>query len=156
MMKRKWTMDDRPAKGSEAGFTLIEAMTAMVVLLVGVASVANLMAVAASSNSVGNQTTAAATLASREIERLQAIPYDQLLVGGDVETDSAGFFRDDELPGVGIVHTRWQVIAIGGDNQTRFIRVRSEGTGALSGPRSRAEFTTVRSCTSTTIGCPAP
>ena len=149
-------MTSRTDRGSEAGFTLIEAMTAMVVLLVGVASVANLMAVAASSNSIGNQTTAAAALASREIERLQAVPYDQLAVGGDVEADQGGFFRDDSLPGVGIIHTRWQVVAIGGDNQTRFLRVRSEGTGALSGPRSRAEFTTVRSCTSTTIGCPAP
>jgi pilin/secretion family protein with methylation motif len=141
---------------SEAGFTLIEAMTAMVVLLVGVASVANLMAVAAASNSIANQSTAAASLASRELERLQAIPYDQLAVGGDVDADSAGFFRDDPVPGVGNIHTRWVVVAIGGDNQTRFIRVRSEGTGAMSGPRSRAEFTVIRSCTSTLIGCPAP
>ena len=143
---------------SEAGFTLIEAMTAMVVLLVGVASVANLMAVAAASNSIANQTTAAASIASRELERLQAIPYDQLAVGGDVDVDTGAppFFRDDPIPGVGNIHTRWQVVAIGGDNQTRFIRVRSEGTGSMSGPRSRAEFTVIRSCTSQLIGCPAP
>jgi Tfp pilus assembly protein PilV len=146
-------MDTPVDRRSEAGFTLIEAMTAMVVLLVGVASVANLMAVAASSNSVGNQTTAAAAIASREMERLQALPFDQLAVGGDVQADVApDFVRDDVLPGVGTVHTRWQVTAVSAD--TRFIRVRSEGTGALSGPRSRAEFTTVRSCTVRTIGCP--
>lgn len=145
-----------PAARAEAGFTLVEALVAIVVLLVGVASVANLMLVAASSNTVGNQGTAAATLAGREIERLMAIPYDQLVVGGDLESDVTDFNRDDELPGVGIVHTRWQVVAIGGDNQTRFIRVRSEGTGALTRARSRAEFTSVRSCTSTDIGCPTP
>lgn len=145
-------MDTPADTRSEAGFTLIEAMTAMVVLLVGVASVANLMAVAASSNSVGNQTTAAAAIASREMERLQALPFDQLPVGGDVDADDAGFFTDDDLPGVGTVHTRWQVTTVSAD--TRFIRVRAEGTGALSGPRSRAEFTTVRSCTVRTIGCP--
>lgn len=155
-MKGKQAMNTPADRRSEAGFTLIEAMTAMVVLLVGVASVANLMVVAASSNAVGNQTTAAAAMASREMERLQAIPYDQLAVGGDVENDTAGFFRDESLPGVGNIHTRWQVTPIGGDNQTRFIRVRSEGTGALTGPRTRAEFTTVRSCTSQLIGCPAP
>ena len=146
-------MDTPADRRSEAGFTLIEAMTAIVVLLVGITSVANLLAVAASSNSVGNQTTAAAAIASREMERLQALPFDELPVGGDVETDvPPDFVRDDELPGVGNIHTRWQVTAIGAD--TRFIRVRSEGTGALSGPRSRAEFTTVRSCTVRTIGCP--
>jgi hypothetical protein len=118
--------------------------------------VANLMAVAAASNSIANQSTAAASIASRELERLQAIPYDQLAVGGDVDADAGGFFRDDPVPGVGNIHTRWAVVAIGGDNQTRFIRVRAQGTGAMSGPRSRAEFTVIRSCTSTLIGCPAP
>jgi prepilin-type N-terminal cleavage/methylation domain-containing protein len=157
MKKGKQAMHSAEGNRSEAGFTLIEAMTAMVVLLVGVSAVANLMAVAASSNAIGNQSTAAAAIASREIERLQAIPYDQLAVGGDVEADAgADWARDDEVPGVGNIHTRWQVTAVAGDNQTRFIRVRSEGTGALSGPRSRAEFTTVRSCTSVALGCPNP
>lgn len=144
------------ANGSEAGFTLVEAMVAIVVLLVGVASVANLMVVAASSNTVGNQATAAATMASQEMERLSAIPYDQLVVGGDLTADDPGFFSEQNLPGVGLIRTRWQVSAIAGDNQTRFIQVRSEATGALTGPRSRADFTIVRSCTSTTIGCPNP
>jgi prepilin-type N-terminal cleavage/methylation domain-containing protein len=142
--------------GPESGFTLVEAMVAIVVLLVGVASVANLMVVAASSNTVANQATAAATVASQEIERLTAIPFDQLVVGGNLTADdSAGgvdFFADQGLPGVGNIHTRWVVVQI--DTQTRFIQVRAEADGALTGPRSRADFTTIRSCTSTTIGCP--
>jgi prepilin-type N-terminal cleavage/methylation domain-containing protein len=154
------TRPDTAPGSSEAGFTLIEAMVAIVVLLVGVASVANLMVVAASSNTVANQATAAATIASQEIERLSAIPYDQLVVGGDLTADTSvgatDFFSEQDLPGVGVIHTRWVVVPIAGDNQTRFIQVRSEATGALTGPRSRADFTIVRSCTSTTIGCPAP
>jgi competence protein ComGC len=146
--------DLRSRKGSESGFTLIEALTAMLVLSVGMISVANLMAVAASSNAVGNQATAAATAASQELERLQAIPYDQLVVGGDITVDQPGFNRDVDLQGVGIVHVRWQVAALAGQNQTRFIAVRAEGTGALTGARSRAEFTTIRSCTSVALGCP--
>ena len=138
--------------GSESGFTLIEALVATVVLAVGVISVANLMLVAASSNAVGSQGTAAAMVASQEIETLTAIPYDQLLVGGSVTADNAGFWRDTEVPGVGIIHSRWQVTAFA--NQTRLITVRAEGTGALTGPRSRAEFTTIRTCTSVPIGCP--
>lgn len=140
--------------GSEGGFTLIEALVAMVVLSFGIISVANLMVVAASSNAVGNEGTAAATIASQEIERLTAIPYDLLPVGGDVTADTGGFFADADVPGVGIIHTRWQVTAF--QNQTRLITVRSEGTGALTRARSRAEFTTIRSCTSVPIGCPPP
>jgi hypothetical protein len=43
------------------------------------------------------------------------------------------------------------------DPRLLHIRVRSEGTGALAGARSRAEFTTFRSCTNSdpaTGGCP--
>jgi prepilin-type N-terminal cleavage/methylation domain-containing protein len=138
--------------GSEGGFTLIEALVAMVVLAVGIISVANLMVVAARSNSVGTQGTAAATIASQEMERLTAISYNALPVGGDITADVAGFNSDTDVPGVGIIHTRWQVTGVA--NQTRLITVRSEGTGALSGARSRAEFTTIRSCTNVPIGCP--
>ena len=152
------------ASASESGFTLIEALVAMVVLAVGIISVANLMLVAATSNGVGNQMSAAATVASQEIERLTAIPYNQLAVGGDLNADAGGFFNDTDVPGVGIVHTRW--VVAGFQNQTRLITVRSEGSGALGAardavtgaflgaPRTRAEFTTIRSCTNIPIGCP--
>lgn len=141
---------------SEAGFTLVEALVAMLVLSVGITAVANLMIVGASSNAVGNASTASAALASRELERLKAIEYNTLAVGGNLDADQAGFFRDDAVPGVGGIHTRWLVQPVAGDNQVRFITVRSEGTGAMTRARSRAQFTVFRSCTSTTIGCPAP
>lgn len=142
---------------SEAGFTLVEALVAMVVLAVGITAVANLMLVGASSNSVGNAATASAALASRELERLKAIEYNTLPVGGNLEADDAtfpGFFRIDDVPGVGRIRTRWTVQAVAGTPAVRFITVRSQGEGALTGARSRAQFTVFRSCTSTTIGCP--
>ena len=55
---------------------------------------------------------------------------------------------------MGEIQTFWEIIGI--DGQTLFIRVRSQSTAALAGARSRAEFTTFRSCTSTAIGCPNP
>lgn len=141
---------------SESGFTLVEALVAMLVLSVGITAVANLMIVGASSNAVGNASTASAALASREMERLKAVEYNTLALGGDLEADQAGFSRLDAVPGVGHVNTRWLVQPVAGDNQVRFITVRSEGTGAMTRARSRAQFTVFRSCTSTTIGCPAP
>ena len=138
---------------SEAGFTLVEALVAMVVLAVGITAVANLMLVGASSNSVGNAATASTALASRELERLKAIEYNTLLVGGDLEADNPGFFRIDDVPGIGRIRTRWTVQATLTPS-VRFITVRSEGEGAMTRGRSRAQFTVFRSCTSTTIGCP--
>src|SRR5204863_2278147 len=44
-----------PSRGSEAGFTLVEALVAIVILVFGLIAVTNLMLVAASSNSVANQ-----------------------------------------------------------------------------------------------------
>jgi hypothetical protein len=133
---------------------LVEALMAIVILAFGLIAVTNLLVVAASSNSVANQSTGATTAAAQTLEQLRAVAFDTLVVGGDVTTDTVGFFRDDAIPGVGVIHTRWQVQAVAPVNaRARFIRVRSEGTGALSGARSRAEFTTIRTCTNVPLGC---
>jgi type IV pilus modification protein PilV len=141
------------ARSPQAGFTLIEALVAMFILSFGIAAIANLMLVAASSNSVGNATTASAAIASREMERLKAVPYNTLTVGGDLNNNAAGFFREDNVPGVGFIRTRWTVTQTN-DPQVRFITLRSQAEGALTGARSRAQFTVFRSCTSTALGCP--
>lgn len=143
-------------RSSESGFTLVEALVAIVILVFGLIAVTNLMLVAASSNSVANQATGAATMASQKLEQLKAQPFTSLAAGGDVASDVTGFYQDDDLPGVGRIHTRWAIVAIAGDAQVYFVQVRSEGTGALSVGRSRAEFTTFRSCTNIALGCPNP
>lgn len=143
-------------RSSEAGFTLVEALVAIVILVFGLIAVTNLMLVAASSNSVANQSTAAATIAAQRLEQLKAQPFTSLTPGGDVASDVTNFNQDDDVPGVGRIHTRWAVVAIAADAQVYFIQVRSEGTGALSVGRSRAEFTTFRSCTNVALGCPNP
>jgi prepilin-type N-terminal cleavage/methylation domain-containing protein len=140
-------------RSSEAGFTLVEALVAMVVLAVGITAVANLMLVGASSNSVGNAATASAALASRELERLKAIEYNALPVGGDLEADAAGFFRIDDVPGIGRIRTRWTVRATNTPT-VLLITMRSEGEGAMTRGRSRAQFTVFRSCTSGPPACP--
>ena len=152
---------------AEAGFTLVEALVAVVVLVFGLMAVTNLMLVAASSNSVANQGTAAVNSASRAMDLLKATTFTDMLGGGGTTfdtsdgglecTDAALTFADwhcnDTLPGVGVVHTHWWVTP-NADLRLLHIRVRSEGTGALSGARSRAEFTTFRACTHAETGCP--
>lgn len=170
------TRRENGARGAEAGFTLVEALVAIVVLIFGLMAVTNLMLVAASSNSVANQGTAAVASASRAMDLLKATTYSALKLaapggktfdpndtGGAMEcTDPklAPFFDwhcIETVPGVGVIHTHWWVTPTA-DPRLLHLRVRSEGTGALSGARSRAEFTTFRACTNSdpaTGGCPA-
>jgi prepilin-type N-terminal cleavage/methylation domain-containing protein len=168
-------------RDEEAGFTLVEVLTAMVILIFGLMAVTNLLLVAASSNTVANQSTAAAASASRIMDRLKDSSFPTLVAGGNVAADTGVTVPcggepsvpwpgpapvavnapnalnncDDDIPGVGKIHTRWAISAIPGTARSLFIQVRSEGTGALAGARSRAEFTTLRSCTEP-AGCPAP
>jgi type IV pilus assembly protein PilV len=147
------TVTTTPApRSSEAGFTLVEALVAILVLVFGLAAVANLMLVGASSNAVGNATTASATLASREMERLKAVEFLTLAPGGNLDADQAGYFSVEDVPGVGRVRTRWTIAQL--DPRNVFITVRSQAEGAMTGARSRSQFTVFRSCTSQTIGCP--
>jgi Tfp pilus assembly protein PilV len=157
----------------EAGFTLVEALVAIVVLVFGLMAVTNLMLVAATSNSVANQGTAAVTSATRVMELLKATSFANLqaaVPGGDIQLEDpvvsgppcataviSDYHCTDDVPGVGSIHTHWQLSA---STDPRFIhiRMRSEGTGALSATRSRAEFTTFRACTNSDPGtgtCPA-
>jgi len=154
---------------SEAGFTLVEALVAIVVLIFGLMAVTNLLLVAASSNTVANQGTAAVTSATQAMDFLKSTTYDTLddNPGGTAfdSTDGGKDCNDVTLvptdwhcttstPGVGTIHTHWYITA-DADARLLHIRVRSEGTGALAAARSRAEFTTFRSCTDTNVGCPA-
>jgi type II secretory pathway pseudopilin PulG len=157
----KATNREPNGRGAERGFTLVEALVAIVVLIFGLMAVTNLMLVAASSNSVANQGTAAVTSATRAMDMLKATSYGVLgATPGGTAFDASHAAKScddttlvvtdwhctDSVPGVGTVHTHWYVTATA-DPRLLHLRVRSEGTGALSGARSRAEFTSFRACT---------
>jgi Tfp pilus assembly protein PilV len=165
MLRQDTSTRPRP---SEAGFTLVEALVAMLVLVVGIQAVANLMVVASTSNSVANHSSAATAQATETLERLKAIPFAQLTPGGSLTADVPApcngnttnciptplnrysMFRD--VAGVGQIRTRWLVRQAATAATMIQITVRSESVAPLMGIRSRAEFTTYRSCTA--AGCP--
>ena len=121
------------------------------------------------------QGTAAVTSATRAMDALKAVSFTDLGEGGtDFDASDGGkdcndptlapgvvagapdWHCTDTVSGVGVIHTHWWITA-DADARLLHIRVRSEGTGALSGARSRAEFTTFRACTNsdtTSGGCP--
>lgn len=161
-----------PPRGREAGFTLVEALVAIVVLIFGLMAVTNLLLVAASSNTVANQGTAAVAAATQVVDMLKGTTYATLagLAGGGTAFDAADGGKDctditlvpadwhctSVTPGVGTVHTHWYITG-NADPRLLYMRVRSEGVGALAAARSRAEFTTFRACTNSdpaTGGCP--
>lgn len=153
----------------EAGFSLIEALSAVLILSFGLMAVTNLFLVAGTSNQVANQSTGATTQAAEVMERLMLIPFDQLTPGGDLDSDVGSISACDEdsndcviagnynarrqVFGVGMIRTRWVVQDLGsGGATTYFIKIRSEAIGTLSPMRTRQELTIFRTCTS--AGCP--
>ena len=167
---------------SEQGFTLIEALIAMVIMSFGLIAITNLFIVAAASNSIANHSTSAASAASEVMERLKGIDYPLLAgaTGGTLAMDTTdptdrpacidnpagpappgindcvfpGSFQAVKAEqGVGEIWIRWTIVNPGAAGpDTLFITVRAQSAGALTGQRSRAEFTTFRTCT--TQGCP--
>lgn len=166
---------------AESGFTLIEALIAIVVLVVGIVSVVNLFVVASTSNAVANHSSAASGQGTETMERLKSIPFLDLTGGlsgstsGDLDNDAGNALNCVEpdpqpvtpvncvvpgnynlardIPGVGRIKTRWMIVRPGaGGPDTLFIVVRSQSTATLAGMRSRSEYTTFRTCT--VAGCP--
>ena len=157
---RNHTTDVSHRRG-EQGFTLVEALIAMVILIVGIAAISNLMVVAGTSNTVANSTTAASSVASRQMELLKATTFPSLVPGGtmvvpanhvphpacDSAPVTAMFVCDTSVPGVGTIHVQWQVIGpLAGATPagTLFINVLAQPVAPGIGIRGRANFTTFR------------
>jgi prepilin-type N-terminal cleavage/methylation domain-containing protein len=162
----------------EAGFTLVEALISVVILAVGLAAITNLFLVGGTSNQTANHMSATTAEALETLEALKAIPFANLQQGGDLASDQPAACQPDclgspdlcpqqcvapanynfyrTIPGVGMIRTRWVIgnpIPGAGAPPVCYIRVRSESTAALVGGfRSKAEFTTFRTCA--TAGCP--
>jgi len=138
---------------AEQGFTLIEVLIAIVVLVFGLIAITNLFLVAGSSNTVANQATAASDTAAQILENLKAQPWNSTQLAATTGTFPASTpQRTDQVVGVGTINSWWSITNV--DTRTKFIRVRSEGQGVLARGRSRAEFTTYRTCTTPILGCP--
>ena len=155
----------------EAGFTLVEALVAIIVLVFGLIAVTNLLLVAASSNTVANQSSAATMDATERLDLLRNQPYATLAaaLGGNINdttmpgTDcvhAAGaappmppavFACFHDLQGVGRIVNRWQISAVAGSGRLLYIQVRSEGTGVLSQARSRSDYAVFRACTDSSL-----
>jgi prepilin-type N-terminal cleavage/methylation domain-containing protein len=113
---------------SERGFTLIEVLIAMVILTVGLVSMAELMAITLRMQMMGRNETIAVRLVQSKIDELVALDFDNLpssaLVAvspaNSLDTDVAGY-NDDPDPDF---HRRWQISAVAGETRIRTLTVR--------------------------------
>jgi prepilin-type N-terminal cleavage/methylation domain-containing protein len=111
-------------KRNDEGFSLIEVMVAIVILTVGLLSLAQMMVVATNSNSLSGRMTSCSALAKEQLERLKSAPFytnpaalvrnPMLTAGGDINASVGGYsqlYDTDGLPtnGASMYEVRWQI-----------------------------------------------
>lgn len=112
--------------GQQDGFTLIEVMVSIVILTVGLLSLAQTMVIATQSNTLSGRMTSSSALAKEQLERLKAAPFytnpagrvrnPVLQDGGDIENRVGGYvqFYDSNgqpTPGAAgaLYEVRWEI-----------------------------------------------
>ena len=78
---------------NENGFTLIEALVAMVVLTIGILSIYSMQVVSIDSNSKSSHVTIASNSAAELVERIISTPHDDL-----IDSDGDGTNQDNGAP----------------------------------------------------------
>lgn len=117
-------------KGADqGGFTLIEVLVSILILTIGLLSLAQMMVLATSSNTLSGRLTSSSALAKEQLERLKAAPFytdirsqtrNPILVDGgnidDTQNAEAGYvqyYDSDGLPTIGaggaMYEVRWEI-----------------------------------------------
>ena len=166
--KRNRCLPDGGRASRQSGFTLVETLIAVIILVVGLVSVSHLMMVAINSNNIANRSTVATSLASQRMEELMAVPYTALADNtnalidadpGDVPGSTGANYRVEEVsePGAtagkgvsGVYVTSWQITTVSG---LKCIRVRTQARGPFAG-MTRAELTTFRADNAPAVAAP--
>jgi type IV pilus assembly protein PilV len=129
------------ARKGEGGFTLVEVLVAIVILTVGLLSLAQMMVLATSSNTLSGRMTSSAALAKEQLERLKAAPYyldpraqarNPLLAdGGGLDSTEPGYvqyYDPDGIPLPGeagaMFEVRWEIETVPSPLPLSMIRIR--------------------------------
>jgi type IV pilus modification protein PilV len=100
---------------AQRGFTVIEVMIALTILLVGIAGLLSMQLTAMRATSFSRHATEASMLAEDKMEALRTEPFATLVSGTETEVDSRG------LANSGGIYTRdWTVTVVGSDT---FVKV---------------------------------
>ncbi len=122
---RKSNGSAEATRSGESGFTLIEVMVAVIILTVGLLSLAQMMVLATNSNALSGRMTSASALAREQMERLKATPFysDPIMKtrnpaledGGDLDAPGGGGYaqlydaQGNPVGGGGQYEVRWEI-----------------------------------------------
>jgi prepilin-type N-terminal cleavage/methylation domain-containing protein len=136
MMKRR---EEIMSNGKhDSGFSLIEVMVAIVILTVGLLTLAQTMVIATRSNDLSGRMTSCAALAKEQMERLKAAPFytdpvaqlrnPVLASGGDTQNSVGGYFQlydQDGQPAAaqGYLEVRWMITDIASPLPLEMVRI---------------------------------
>ncbi|MFQ5766852.1 MAG: prepilin-type N-terminal cleavage/methylation domain-containing protein [Acidobacteriota bacterium] len=126
-------------RNDEHGFTLIEAVMGLSLLLVGMLAMAPLFVSALGATAGGADLGSVGALAVQRMEDLRRQSFLSLSAGGSLETDVTGF-SDTSDPDFTI---RWQIIN-GNPATSKTIRVRVTAAREVAGLSKQVTLTTVR------------
>ena len=130
-----------PTNSSERGFTIVEVLVATVILVIGLVSMAELMAITLRMQMLGKNETAAIRLVQSKFDELVAVTFTNasVAVGGSLTTDVATY-NDAPVSGY---KRRWQIAAIAGETRVRTLTVTVIPTNADRRTNAQVQLTTI-------------
>ncbi|GMR21826.1 MAG: hypothetical protein BMS9Abin37_0143 [Acidobacteriota bacterium] len=147
----------------ERGFSLIEVMVAIVILTVGLLSLAQMMVMSTNANTLSGRMTSCSALAKEQLERLKAAPFFTvapttrnpiLTAGGDINAAVAGysqFYDTNGLPtaaGSAAFETRWLVTDVPTGMPLQMVQIQMR---CLSAAGDRDQFAVIGEARFTTF-----
>lgn len=109
---------------NDRGFSLLETMIALLIMLMILLSVAQLFGMSVAVNKAADDITLVTSLASEMVERLKFQGYDALTAGGSLVTDTTGFFDSPSVDeDVAAEFTRRWLVTDNGDSMQIQVRV---------------------------------
>lgn len=124
----------------------------MVIMVVGLVSMAELMAITLRMQMLGRNETAAVRLAQSKIDELVNLNFTtapgltDAAVGGSLTTDVAGYFDTPLTSGTTSVvgyKRRWEILAIAGETKVRTLTVRIIPTTTDRRTNAQIDLTTI-------------
>jgi prepilin-type N-terminal cleavage/methylation domain-containing protein len=139
MEKMKTNDGMRTPRNGEGGFSLVEVMVAIVILTVGLLSLAQMMVLATNSNTLSGRMTSSSALAKEQLERLKATPFyadpltrtrsPALVDGGDLNATTTGYVQYYDAQGRpvaanGLYEVRWQIRTVNTNLPLEMVEIR--------------------------------
>jgi Tfp pilus assembly protein PilV len=127
-------------RGDENGATLVEVLVSLVLIAMGLLSVAPMFISSSQGNAAGADSGVAAALAVARMEQLRATDFDDLTAGGDLASNVTDYH---DLANTGFV-VRWTIVDNGSPPGTKTITVRAIADRQVIGQQKSATLTVLR------------